>query len=315
MVAALGGALQQTLKEVFEPFEKQYSVTIRWVPVGSSVENVARAAATRQKPEFDLVIGENQSHYTGSVQGLWAPIDEKIVTNYKDQLPMARVPSNDVVNFGFYVAGVFYAYKEFEKRGWTAPTHWSDLFRKEFCGRVGINNVSVSYGLYTLIMISDADPAKVPDGVAKLAANKSCIPVLEPTPAKLEEKILLGDYLIGVHGSVRAIPLIKKGTPIKFRIPDEGTVIASSSVSAVKDSPNPRMAQEFLNWILRPDVQAQLMQKAFYSPTNRNVKVPPELVELGVPDAAVLQRSLRLDEKVVDSNRRQWIRQVERAME
>ncbi len=315
VVATFGGALGATLKEVYEPFEKQYNVTIRWVAGVTSTENVARVAATKAKPEFDLVFGDNMSHYTGSAQGLWAKIDESIVTRYKDQSPKAKVPTNDVITFGFYLPGLFYQDKEFEKRGWKPPTRWSDLFRPEFCGKVAILHPNVSYGLHTVLMLGGGDPAKIADGIAKLAANKNCVPVLEPTTGGLDAKVQLGDYLIGGHGNIRVIPLIQKGTQVKFRIPDEGTLIAASTVAPVKNSAHPRLIQEFSNWILRPDVQVKLMEKAFYGPTNMTVPVPREMAELGVPNADALNRAIYIPEKIIYENRRAWARQIERAME
>jgi putative spermidine/putrescine transport system substrate-binding protein len=290
VVAALGGALGQSIREVFEPFEKKYNVKIKWDTVGSSVENVARAAATKDKPVFDLIFGDMTQLPSGTEQGIWAPLDEKVVTNYKDQMPQARSDANDIVFYGFIATGLFYANKEFEKRGWKPPTRWTDLLDKKYCGRVGINHPNVSYGVQMLIMLGGGNPAKINDGIAKLAADKDCIPVLEPTAAKLEEKIALGEYLIGVQGSVRIVPMTQKGIPVKFVIPEEGPAMYASGVAPVKNSPNARLAQEFCNWILA-------------------------YADLGVPDAEVVKRSSFIPAKVITDNRRAWTRQVERAME
>ncbi len=315
VVAALGGALGQSIREVFEPFERQYNVKIRWDTVGSSVENVARAAATKDKPVFDLIFGDMTNLPTGTEQGIWAPIDETIVTNYKNQMSQAKSATNDAIYFGWNATSLFYDPKAFEKAGWKPPTHWSDLLKKEYCGRVGINHPNVAYGVQALIMLGGGDPANINNGIAKLAAYKECIPVLEPTAAKLEEKVSLGEYSIGVLGSNRIIPLTKKGISVKFILPEEGPVMYASGVSPIKNSPNPRLAQEFCNWILRPDVQVQLMEKAFYGPTNSTVKVPKEYAELGVPDADVVKRSIFISGKTITDNRRAWTRQLDRAME
>ena len=314
VVAALGGALGQSIKEVFEPFEKQYNVKIRWVTAGASAEYVARVAATKEKPEYDLVFGDMATQETGSTQELWAKLDEKIVTNYKDQLPSARSPRDDIVFFGFVATGLFYAKGEFEQRGWKPPTHWSDLLNKEFCSRVGINHPNVLYGMHALIMLGGGGPDKISHGIAKFAENKGCIPVLEPTAAKLEEKIGRGEYLIGVHGSVRIIPLAKKAIPVKFVIPAEGAVIFAAGVSPVKNAAQPRLAQEFCNWILRPDVQMELMEKAFFGPTNATVKVPKAFAELGVPDANAVKRSIIIPGKTFSENHEAWLRQFDAAI-
>jgi putative spermidine/putrescine transport system substrate-binding protein len=315
VVATFGGELGATLKELYKPFESQYNVTIRWRPGGSSAENVARVAATKEKPEFDLVFGDNMTHYVGATQGLWADIDEQVVTNYKNQSPKAKVPSHDIVNYGFWLAGLFYQDKEFAKRGWKPPTRWDDLFRPEFCGRIGILNPNVSYGLHAALMLGGGDPGKIDVGIAKLATNKNCIQVLEPTTAQLDQKMQLGDYLIGATGNIRALPMIKKGAQVKFLIPEDGSVVGATTVSAVKNSGHPRLDQEFLNWILRPDIQVSLMEKSFSGPTNMTVAVPAEMAEFGVPNADAINRSRVIPDKIVYENRRAWIREIERATE
>ncbi|HXX86683.1 MAG TPA: extracellular solute-binding protein [Casimicrobiaceae bacterium] len=315
VVAALGGGYGQSIREAFEPFEKQYNVKIRWDVGGASMAMVARAIATRDKPVFDLVFGDMVSLDKGSGQGIWAQIDEKVVTNYKNQVAQAKSAGHDIVYFGFVATGLFYAVKEFEKRGWKPPTHWTDLLDKKYCGRVGINHPNISYGTHVLIMLGGGDPAKVGEGIAKLAAAKDCIPVFEPTAAKLEEKLELGEYVIGVHGSVRVIPLGKKGVPVKFVVPDEGALMYAAGVAPVKNAPHAQLAQQFCNWILRPEVQAQLMEKTFSGPTNATVTVPKPLVELGVPDAELVKRSVFVPPQVFTDSQREWVRQFDRAMQ
>lgn len=315
VVAALGGSLGATLKEIYEPFEKQFNVTIRWVPGSSSTENVARVAANPNKPEFDIVFGDNMVNHTGSKQGLWATIDESIVTNYKDQSPRAKVASKDIIYYGFFLTGLFYQEKEFAKRGWAPPKRWDDLFRPEFCNRIGILHPNVSYGLNAVLMLAGGDPSRFDAAVSKLASNKECIAVLEPTVAQLDAKLQLGEHLVGAYGTIRVIPLLEKGAPIRFVVPEEGGVLSASAFSPVKNSAHPRLVQEFCNWILRPESQLKLMQKAMLSPTNMTVKVPAELAAKGVPTADDLRKAVHIPEQVITDNRRAWVRQIERAVQ
>src|SRR5208337_1711305 len=166
-------------------------------------------------PEYDVAISENLSMAIGSEQHLWAPVDETIVTNYKDLMPQARPKTNDSVGVGIYFAGFFYNPQEFEKRGWPPPKSWNDLFRPEFCGHIGIMHPNVSYTLHTVLMLAGGDPARFNEGIAKLAKLKDCIPVLEPSAPKLEEKVQLGEYLVGIHGNIRVGYLMKRGYPVK----------------------------------------------------------------------------------------------------
>jgi len=312
-VASLGGQLDEVFKKAFRPFEDQNKITIHWTP-GVSAENLTKVAASRSNPEFDVALVENLGQYSGSTQGLWAKVDESIVTNYKDLYPQGRSRNNDAVGIGFFLAGFFYRTDEFEKRGWAPPKSWNDLFRPEFCGRLGIQHPNVSYTIHTIIMLAGGDVTKVNDGIARLAKLKDCITVLEPSAPKLEEKIQLGEYLVGIHGNIRTVYLIKKGYPIKFVYPEEGTVVGVTMAAAVKNAPNAQLAQKFLNWFIRPDVQQQVMEGLFYGPTNRNVVVSEVMKQYGVPDSELMKKMITIDDSVIVSQRRNWVRQTERAL-
>jgi putative spermidine/putrescine transport system substrate-binding protein len=312
-VASLGGQLDEVFKRVFKPFEEEKKITIRWTP-SVSAENLAKIAASKGRPEFDIAIVENVSHYLGSTQGLWAPIDETIVKNYKDLFPQAKPKNNDGVGVGFFLAGFFYRADEFQKLGWAPPKSWNDLFRPEFCGKIGMLHPNVSYMLHTVLMLGGGEAAKARDGIAKLAKLKDCVPVLEPSAPKLEEKIQLGEYVIGIHGNIRTVYLIKRGFPIKFQYPEEGTVAAFTVAAPVKNSPNPRLAQEFADWFIRPDVQKEVMEGLFYGPSNNKVVVSDEMKSYGVPDAELMKKMVYVDDSEVVTQRRDWVRLIERAM-
>ena len=315
VVATYGGQAGAIIKDVYEGFEKQYNVSIRWAVGGSSAENVAKIAATRERPEYDLAFGDNMTYYTGNTQGLWAPIDESIVTRLKDQAPQAKFAGNDGVGYGFYLAGFLYNPAEFQKNGWAAPTRWDDLLRPELCGKIGIMHPNVMYGIHVLIGLAGGDPDKVPEAIAKLGAIRKCVQVLEPTTAKFDERIQMGAYQLSARGSFGSIALIEKGLPLRFVVPEQGSMVSFSTVAIVKGTKNMRLAQEFVNWVLRPEVQKTIMQKSFYNPTNTTVAVTPELLKLGVPDAATLRHAVVVPERIVTERRRDWIRQLERALE
>ena len=313
VVASFGGGLDQVYKKVFEPFEKEYGVTIRWTP-SSAAENLAKLKATKAKPEYDVALVENFILYAGAVQGLFEPVDESIVTHYRDLYPQVRPLNNLGVPFGLFYQGIFYRQDEFTKRNWPAPEHWSDLFDPRYCDQIGMLTPSVSDGLRFLLILADGQTKRMPEAIARLATLKKCIPVLEPSAPKLEEKVQLGEYTMGVMGSIRAIPLMQRGYPIKFVLPSEGTVAGYSAAAAVKGAPNPKMAQAFLNWFLRPESQQQLMKELFYTPTNRTVTVPDDMKKLGILDSEGIKGLVPVDEEAIYKNRAAWIRQTERAM-
>ena len=313
VVGSIGGFLDETLKRVSVPFEQKHNVTIRWVP-GISAEKLAKVEASKSNPEFDVVIIDDPFQILGSTRGLWEKIDTSIVTHYKDLYPQARARSDDAVGIGFFFAGIFYRADEFEKRGWPAPQSWNDLFKPEFCGKLGIPHPNFAYGIQLLLMLAGGNPDRIDDGIAKLATLKNCIAVLEPSAPKLEEKIQLGEYVIGVHGNIRIIPLTKKGHPVRYVFPKEGSINSVTMLAPVKNARNPRMAQELTNWLISPEVQKELIEALYYGPANTKVVVTKDMREIGIPDAEMISRLKIVTDSGNVESRRSWVRKTERAM-
>lgn len=313
VVAAIGGQVGATIRKLYEPWEKRENVTIQWVSNASSAQTVAKLVAQKSNPDFDVAFGDNITHYSGVEHDIWGHLDPKTVTNLKEVNPQAIPADGGGVGFGFFYSGLFYRFDEFQKSKLPAPTSWSDIFRKDLCGRVGLQVPTSTYTVQMLIMLAGGKPENVPQAISNLATHKECFPVLEPVN-QLEAKIQSGDYLLGVHGQIRVLPLVKRGLPVRFVRPKEGSVISYSTVSIVKHAPHPDLAQSFVNWILEPSVQAELVKELFYGPVNTNVAVSAELQEAGVPDAAAMKKMTSVSEKVIFENRRDWSRQLERAM-
>ena len=313
VVGSIGGFLDETLKRVSVPFERKHNVKIRWVP-GISAEKLAKVEASKANPEFDVVMIDDPFQILGSTRGLWEKIDRSVVTHYNDLYPQAKARNDDGVGIGFFFAGIFYRTDEFEKHHWAPPQSWNDLFRPEFCGKLGIPHPHFAYGIQLLLMLAGGNPDRIDEGIAKLATLKNCIAVLEPSAPKLEEKIQLGEYVIGVHGNIRVIPLTKKGIPVRFVFPREGSINAVTMLAPVKNARNGRMAQELANWLIAPEIQKELVEALYYGPANSKLRVTKEMRDLGVPDAEMMSRLHNVTASGDMENRRSWVRKTERAM-
>ena len=309
-VASWGGDADKTYRKVAEAFEKKYGVTIRWVP-GTATENAAKVIATQGHPEFDVVFLENLGHAQISPRGVLATLDPKIITHFDDLYEEAKLPSMDALPIGFLFSGFFYNPKEFEKRGWAPPQSWNDMFRPEFCHNIGFPHPNVSYGMNMLIMLAGGKLDNVPDAITRFAKLKGCYPTLELSSAKLEEKIQLGEYLVGVSGDVRMLPLAKRGYPVKFVVPIEGTPLSYTVIAPVTGAAHGELAQRLCDWFIGPEAQKILLDDMFYLPANAKVEVPPEIIALGKPGPEILSRAVKINGAAVAAKRHGWIRRIE----
>lgn len=307
-----GGLVDDAYRKAAAEFEKKFNVTIRWVP-GTATENAARVSATKANPEFDIALMDSLTYDGAQRAGALAKFDPAIMTNLPDLQPQAKMPGDSAVSIGFILTGIFYNTKVFQEKGWAPPTSWDDLFRPEYCNRVGVLHPNVSYGTILLVMLAGGDIEKIQDGIARLAKLKGCVPTLEASSPKMEEKVQLGEYFIGVHGSLRTLALAKDGYPVRFIVPKEGTVLTSPTCSAVKGGKE-KLAQEFCNWMIGPAAQAVLRDDALLVPVSKRVGVPDELAKFGMPKTESIGSAILLDTATVTERRRDWSRRVERAM-
>lgn len=313
VVTTYGGNLERLWKEIYKPFEAKHGVAIQWVS-GGSADNAARALATKANPEYDVILTDAVSYITASRQGVFRPIDPAALTHYADLHAKAKLATKDALIMGFYYTGLFYRPAEFEQNKWTPPKVWADLLRPEFCKRIGLNAMTVTYGLDALIMLAGGKPENVDEGVKRLGALKNCIAVLEPTAAQMEQKIQSGEYLVGAAGNIRIGPLIKQGAPVRMNVPEDGSIMGGAVVAPIRNAPHPKHVDAFIDWIFTPQAQELLVQQGSYGPANTKVAVTPQMREYGVPDAAQIERMIVLDQTYVQAQRRKWTRDVEAAL-
>lgn len=313
-IPSWGGSVDRAIEKAFEPWAKKNNVQIRLIP-GTAASNSAKIIATAANPEFDLVSLEDVVFLSDvSKRDVLLKFTEKEVPNINDVPEHGRFKSMNGVPLGFYLNGLFYDVNEFKKNNWPVPTSWRDMFRPEYCKRVGLPGPATSYGINYLVFLSGFNFDKVPDAIKELASHKSCFPTLEPSSPKLEEKIQLGEYVIGIHGGIRALSLIDRGIPIKFITPKEGTALSATTLSVVKGSKNEKLSLDLLNWAISPEAQQIMMESGFYYPSNKKVKVPQKLIDIGMPDEATFNKARYIDSGVIGERRKLWARDVERLM-
>jgi putative spermidine/putrescine transport system substrate-binding protein len=98
----------------------------------------------------------------------------------------------------------------------------------------------------------------------------------------------------------------KKGVPIQFVAPIEGTIIMGNSVHMVKGCPNPKMAQEFINLLLGERVQVAFAIKFASVPMNKTVKIPAEVAEYIPNKPEIIKKTIKVDYDDVTEKKEEW---------
>jgi spermidine/putrescine-binding protein len=73
-----------------------------------------------------------------------------------------------------------------------------------------------------------------------------------------------GKIEIGFGWAYDAVLAQKSKVPIRYIIPAEGAILWMDSFIIPANAPNPRGAALFLNFILQPEIAAQIVNESFY---------------------------------------------------
>ncbi len=313
VVASFGSLWQDALEKALAPFEASHNVKIRFT-AGSSADNVARAIASRNHPDVDVVMGDEMTFGQGHQEQIWAKLDPAIVTNLKNVVKPALMGDGEGVGVIMQSIGLFYRTDVFQKNGWAPPDSWTALADKKYCHRIGLGDPNVSFTYYALMMLGGGKPDDVPAGTKLLATNRDCIDTLDPSAAKTVDKVQLGDDDIGVLAHELIVTMAQRGLPIRFVHPREGSILQFTTAAIAKNAPNPQMAQQLVNEMLSPAVQRVLVDQFYVSPVDPSVTVPPALIEAGAPDPNHVDRYIAIDAGVILPNRQRFIRDAIRTM-
>jgi len=312
VLASYGSVWQEKLEIALKPFEAENKVRVRFT-AGSSNDNVVRAIAAKNRPEVDVVMGEEMTFGQGRSAGIFEKLDPGLVPNLKNIVNDAKM-GNDGVGVVMQAIGFFYNTESFKKNGWAPPNSWNDLVDKKFCHKVGWSHPSVSFSYYTLMMLGGGRPDDVMKGAQKVAAIKDCIDTIDPNASKTIEKAQLGEYELGIMAHQLTLTLKNKGAPLQYADPKEGAVLQFSTAAVTKNAPNPRMAQLLVNELLSERVQKVLVDALNASPVNRAVKVSAELAAAGSPDPANMKKYVPIPTDAILVNRAKFIQDAARVM-
>jgi putative spermidine/putrescine transport system substrate-binding protein len=312
VLASYGSVWQEMLEKALKPFEAENKVRVRFT-AGSSADNVTRAIAAKNRPEVDVVMGEEMTFGQGHNAGIFEKIDPAVVTNLKNIVEPAKF-GNEGVGVVMQAIGFFYNTEAFKKNGWAPPSSWNDLLDKKFCHKVGWSHPSVSFSYYTLMMLGGGKADDVIKGAEKVAALKDCIDTVDPNAAKTVEKAQLGEYDLGIMAHQLTLTLKNKGAPLEYADPKEGAVLQFSTAAVTKNAPNPKMAQLLLNELLSERVQEVLVGALNASPVNVNVKVPENLIAAGAPDPKNVKKYIPIPVDEIMPTRNKYLQEAAKIM-
>lgn len=318
--ASYGGGIEQFLrKSVIPEFEKETGIKITYV-VGTALSLYSRVLATRARPEIDIYWANDLTHVAGKQLGLYGAVDPAIVTHLNDLVPGARQDDNIGVISNLASTGLQYNTEKFKQMGWAPPTSWFDLWDPKYKGRVALYSINILYSQEFLGLMSrlmGGDEKNIAPGLKKIKELKDMgqIAAIANTPAEMDNILVQGQAWITYNGGTRALTIKASGAPFEFVVPKEGAIAFNLYLDPIKGAPHPVPLQKFIDFFLRPGIQAKMAEGIFYAPANRNAVLRPELLT-GLPyGAAAVAALVKLNRNVMNQELDHWIEQWNRVIE
>lgn len=260
-------------QSVLDAFQDEFGVEV----VYKTYESQEEAIETMRAGElYDVVVMDSRFVPALTQEGLLAKLNLANIPNFKNISPNFRDLSYDPGNrytipFNWGTTGII------ARRDLLAGplARWADLWDAPYAGKIGLwrGQPREVIGL-TLHMLgysaNTEDPAALEAALDRLMVLRPHVRFIEDLDPETSAYALAsgeltlalgfsGDFLIGRELS----------QDIMYILPSEGTVLWGDSFVIPANSLNRATAEVFLNFLLRPEVSAQIANENYYATPNQ----------------------------------------------
>ena len=271
IIVSFAGSLQEPHQWLARRMEARHlGLRIRLVP-SESQDIVAQIKAAQGFSPYDAMPNGEPPHLIAQRDGYIQRVDPGTVPNLANVFPeFIQKSAGFGVPASYSLIGIAYNEKMVP-----APKAWTDLWKPEYRGKIGIPRASSNLGLGVLVIaakVFGGSEDNLEPGWAKLQELK---PQVGRSPTQLLQMLEREEIAIAPIWNNDAAGGAAKGLPIKFTQPDPGPVAIISFMSAVANTRHPDLVNEWMNEILSPEYQAFAANAPyFFGPTVRGVAVP-----------------------------------------
>lgn len=284
VIGVYSGDWEKEIRESgLDKFSQETGIKVEIVPGADAEWFTKLKAANGKNTPYDILILQPDTIRRAMSGDLLQTIDPKQVPNISDLYPSVNkqfTKDDRIYAAGFSMGQLGIAYREDlvpEK-----PTKWSDLWKPEYKGHVGISPLTYSAGLqfFSALVHSsggeEKNTADIDKTFSKLTELKQNVVSYPDNAGALQTLIQRGDAWLVPFWDGRVFAWQKSGLKVGFVYPEDGPVAAIACWVIAKGSPNLANAYKLLNYLSGPDVQKAFGEASFYGMTNKKVAYSEE---------------------------------------
>ena len=302
VVTGYGGRWSEVMKKALvEPFEKKHGVKVE-VVTGITTEWVAKLlAAGPDNPPYDVVFGNEPAFPIPRERGFFEKRNDALAPNIKNLYPKALIGDTSLAMFWGRIG---LAYRT--DVGLKKPVSWKDFWDEASAGKRATYVIGNTLGINFLFMASKLYGKDYFDVDAGVAAIKRARPKLVDFTGTVEKQLEQKEVVMAVLHDAGTYDLQKRGIPVDWVAPAEGQPYLDQIVQVTRGSKHKELAWKFIDAYISPEVQLAFATELFWSPTNRTVKLPPDVAKKIISGPADVEKLVGFDWAQVAKQRPQW---------
>lgn len=260
-------------QEVFDGFTKEFGVPIRFLAYESQEEAIDNL---RLGVQYDIVTMDSRFIPLLRQGGRLSALELQSIPNRRNLAPEFQNPTFDPGNqysipFNWGTVGLIY------RRDLVASpiTSWNDLWDARYAGRVGIWNgvPREALGLTLKALGYSANSEKREEleaALKRLATLKPRVVFLEDIdPSSIVPALKSGQVVLAMGWADDVVASQVEGLDVGFILPKEGALTWQDTLVIPSTTANKKMAQQFLDYVLRPEIAARIAEANNFAVTNQ----------------------------------------------
>lgn len=300
IVGTWGGDIERLLREhAAGPLEEQTGARVEFL-LGGSGDRMSKLYAERGNPTMDVVFQNIYEAPQALADGLVAAPDAE------SEIYSAIWEGMNEGCYAMSLVGLGIAYNTDLV---PEPPEWADMWKPEYQGMIAMAPYPSSEGdgLLGVAARLEGTDEKNPDvafaKVAELGAPKLTYTSLDEVFALMDA----GEVAMAPMISGYVLAALKEFDNIGFAFPsDPGPVLVRDMVCRVANSPNPELAEMFIELALGVPTQTAYAEEILFGPTNSNVELSDQADTDTINTPEEVEALLQLDWPYVIAQRADW---------
>ena len=264
------GFAEDTPRSILDAFTKEFGFKVIYLPYQSPEES---NESIRAGVSYDVALLENQLIQPLIKDGLLAEIDFANVPNFKNISAnfrdLAFDPGNrHSVSVDYGTTGLLL---RTDLVG-DALSRWADLWDPRYAGKIGFRAQPREIIGTTLLSLGhpfgSENPRELDAVLQRLLALKPSVVMVDIEASGAVSKLLDGEIAI-LHGYAEDFRWAHEVNPaVAYVLPEEGTALWGDSFVIAANSSRKHTAEAFINFLLRPEIAAQIVNEKKYAQAN-----------------------------------------------